>query len=86
MPVYTFRCLDTECGEVTEAFLPVERRNSRVRCEVCDGPTNKVIMETPHVAFDWKAYSTEDDGMKLVVTAGKAGKPSPINNAAGGRV
>lgn len=85
MPVYTYRCLD--CNEITEHFSPINAKKPPVvKCEYCDGPTRKIIMETPHCRMDWKAYSTEEDGMKLVIRGGRAEMSSPLSDHAGKRV
>lgn len=83
MPYYDFRCNDELCGEIFEAQLPMASA-AKPACPVCAGSdVTKVILETPHVRLNWKAYDRNDTGSgRLVIRAGKAGRSSAMDDSA----
>lgn len=83
MTTYTYRCLD--CNEITEVQHPMGT-SPRVLCEFCDGETRRIVIVFPQVKFDWKSYSTADDGMRMTLHASKPGVSTPIDQAARGRI
>jgi predicted nucleic acid-binding Zn ribbon protein len=96
MPTYTYRC--EECNEITEVFQPLEgarnveilhpgHQKVEVKCEFCDSPkVHRILMDFPHIKFDYNAYYTRDVNPKLVLHAAKAGKSQPLSEEAGKRV
>lgn len=84
MPVYSYRCNDPKCGGITDHLHTIGQK-PKVPCETCDGPTHSIIVETPHVKFDYKAWYTAEEGTRLVLHRSSAGKRSPASEVAGGR-
>ena len=84
MPTYTYRCLDDTCYDVQDVFHHMGE-SPQVMCSVCGGLCKRIIVETPHVAFDWKAYDKRETQRRQSLHAGFAGRSSPTSEQAGRR-
>lgn len=83
MPAYDYRC--PKCRAKTEVVHPMGA-TIKVLCPKCRARMARIISDFPHIRFDYKAWYTADEGTRLLLHGGKAGKGSAASEVAGGRI
>lgn len=80
MPLYDYIC--NACLNDFEVQHRMDERPA-VDCPKCGGPARKVIIGTPHVALNWKAYDRNETGSdRMVIRSGRRGKSAPMDDRA----
>ena len=66
MPIYQYRCLESDCAEITEVFRRVDEYLNCPSCERCGSKTRKIISRH-FVHGDFDPYY--DDNLETFITS-----------------